>query len=73
MHGDLRSFPQTSPLDTAERRLMFKLEITTLAEFLTFVHIIRNKECNIEELKQLTTQLNQSNDALTAAIAQQQP
>lgn len=48
---------------------MFKLEITTMREFLLFISLIKTQE--IEQIKEMTKELNESSDKLKEAIDKQ--
>lgn len=46
----------------------FHLEINSIGEFITFVMVIRGGNLDLEKLKQLTQELNQSSDPLKKAV-----
>jgi len=46
----------------------FHFEINSFEDFVSFVAIIRGKEINLEEIKNLTKQLSQSDKALEDAV-----
>lgn len=47
---------------------MFKVEITSIHDFLIFVNIIRNKDLNDVETRQFIETLNKSNDKVEEAV-----
>jgi hypothetical protein len=51
----------------------FRLEITSLDEFATFIAIIRAEELDGDTLKSLAARLNRSTHALDAAIQADTP
>lgn len=51
---------------------MFRLEITSLDEFIKFVNLIRGEDLDAEKLKSLTDALNKDADALIEAEKKQE-
>lgn len=52
---------------------MFKIEITSIQDFLVFVNVIRNKDLNVTELSELVKTLNESSTEVQEAVNAYKP
>lgn len=51
---------------------MLRIEITTIQDLMAFVSIVRGKDMNIDEIKQLTSIIDKNTTLLEDAVKQQQ-
>lgn len=57
--------------DKIHSQAMIRFEFNSLDDFIRFVEIIRGKETDTNELKELTKDISKSDDALQKAINSQ--